>query len=161
MHLAAPALPEDEMTITRANVEAVLIKRTGHLLTVAGLDGTTVDGTNADLGDPIAFALAQIGITAASPTVPTTAEVATIPDADRYEFLALAELRTLQTILSHVLDLVNTEAGNRVDENSQLANGLQLRIDRLQLEIRRQYGWSAGTLEAGYAYQDLAQHGDD
>src|SRR5512136_2373867 len=145
------------MTITRANAEAVLIKRTGHLLTVAGLDGTTVDGTNADLGDPIAFALRQIGLTVATAGTPTTAEVATVPAADVDEFLDLAELRTLQTILQGVLDLVTTSAGQRVDEYSQLANGLQLRIDRKELEIRRVYGWTAGVIEAGYAYHDFAQ----
>ena len=41
------------MTLTRASVEAMLIRRAGKLLTVAGLDGATKDGTNADLGDPI------------------------------------------------------------------------------------------------------------
>ena len=68
------------MSLTRAYVEAILIKRCGHLLTVAGLDGTTVAGTNADLGDPIAFALRQLGVAVAVPAVPTTAEVATVAD---------------------------------------------------------------------------------
>ena len=149
------------MSLTRAYVEAVLIKRCGHLLTVAGLDGTTVAGTNADLGDPIAFALRQLGVAVAVPAVPTTAEVATVADDDQDQFLDLAEIRTLHTVLQHTLDLVNTEAGSRVDEYSQLANGLQLHIDRLQLQLRRLYGWTAGTLEAGYAYLDFATHGDD
>ena len=62
---------------------------------------------------------------------------------------------------AHALDLVNTEAGSRVDEYSQLANGLQNHIDRLQLQYRRLYGWTAGTLESGYAYLDFAAHGDE
>ncbi len=128
---------------------------------MAGLDGATVGGTNADLGDPIAFALRQLGIAVATPAVPTSAEVATVADTDHEEFFQLAELRCLQTILQHVLDLVNTEAGQRVDEYSQLAGGLQVRIGSLTEEIRRLYGWSAGAIEAGYATLDFAQHGDD
>jgi hypothetical protein len=149
------------MTITRANAEAVLIKRTGHMLTVAGLDGTTNGGTNADLGDPIAFALRQCGVAVATPATPTTAEVQALETEDQDPFFDLAELRVLETCLQHVLDLVNTEAGSRVDEYSQLANGLRLRIDRKLLQIRAAYGWSAGTIEAGYVYFDFATHGDD
>jgi hypothetical protein len=40
------------MVLTRANVEADLIDRTGAFLTVVGKDGTTVDGTNVNLNFP-------------------------------------------------------------------------------------------------------------
>ena len=149
------------MALTRATLEANLIRRIGHLLTVAGLDGTTVSGSNADLADPIAFALRELGVTVATLNNPTDAEVATVAADDHNQLLDVAEIRAMQTALNCVLDLVNTEAGNRVDEYSQLANGLQLRLDRAELRARRLYGWNAGTLEAGYAYHDLAQHADD
>ena len=149
------------MTLTRASVEAVLIRRAGKLLTVAGLDGATKDGTNADLGDPIAFGLRQLGVTVASPSSPTDAEVGNLADDDQDQFFDMAEIRILETVLNHVLDLVNTEAGSRVDEYSQLANGIQLRLDRAELRARRLYGWTAGTLEASYAYLELAQHGEE
>ena len=149
------------MSLTRANIEAVLIKRAGDLLTTAGLDGTTINGTNADLGDPIAFALRQIGVTVATPASPTDAEVAAASADDTDQLLDLAEIRILETVLQHVLDLVNTEAGQRVDEYSQLAAGLQKRIERAEARARSLYGWTATTLEAGYLYHDFAQHGDD
>jgi len=149
------------MALTRANIEAVLIKRTGDLLTTAGLDGTTAGGTNADLGDPIAFALRQIGVSVATPASPTDAEVAAASTDDTDQLLDLAEIRILETVLQHVLDLVNTEAGQRVDEYSQLAAGLQKRIERAEARANKLYGWTAGTLEAGYLYHDFAQHGDD
>ncbi len=149
------------MSLTRANIEAVLIKRCGHLLTVAGLDGTTVAGTNADLGDPIAFALRQIGVGVTTPTSPTDAEVASASTDDTDQLLDLAEIRTLETILQHLLDLVDTEAGARVDAYSQLAAGIQARLERAQAQAKALYGWTAGTLESGYAYLDFAQHGDD
>ena len=41
------------MSLTRATVEVALIARCGKLLTAVGLDGATVDGTNAALTDPI------------------------------------------------------------------------------------------------------------
>jgi len=149
------------MALTRATLEANLIRRIGHLLTVAGLDGTTVSGSNADLADPIAFALRELGITVATLNSPTDAEVATVAADDHNQLLDVAEIRAMQTALNCVLDLVNTEAGNRVDEYSQLANGLQLRLDRAELRARRLYGWTAGALEAGYATLDFAQHADD
>lgn len=103
------------MSLTRADIEAALIKRAGDLLTTAGLDGTTVNGTNADLGDPIAFALRQIGVTVATLTSPTDAEVAaasTATEGSTDQLLDLAEIRVLETVLQHILDLVNTEAGD-------------------------------------------------
>jgi len=149
------------MAITRANLEAILVKRAGKLMTVAGLDGTTVNGTNADLADPIAFSLRQLGVAVAAPGSPTDAEVANASTDDTDQLLDVAEIRILQTILNHVLDLVNTEAGQRVDEYSQMAAGIQQRIETKTEEARRLYGWTAGTLEASYLYHDFAQHGDD
>ena len=149
------------MSLTRANIEAVLIKRAGHLMTVAGMDGTTVAGTNADLGDPIAFALRQIGCSVATPASPTDAEVAALSTDDTDQLLDLAEIRTLDTILQHLLDLVDTQAGARADRYSQLAAGIQARLDRAIDNARRLYGFTAGTLEAGYACLDFAAHGDD
>lgn len=149
------------MSLTRANIEAVLIKRCGHLLTVAGLDGATAGGTNADLGDPIAFALRQIGCSVATPASPTDAEVASASTGDTDQLLDLAEIRVLETILQHLLDLVDTEAGARVDNYSQLAAGIQARLQRAQDQAKAIYGWTATTLEAGYAYLDFAAHGDD
>jgi len=146
------------MTVTRANAEALLIKRCGDLLTVASLDGTTVAGTNADLNDPIGFALRQVGGTVTTPTAVADADLATLAAADLDEFLDLAELRTLETVHSHLLDLVDTAAGQRHDEYSQLANGLQLKIDRLGLRIRQVYGWTATTAEAGFYTSAFTEH---
>jgi hypothetical protein len=141
------------MAITRANLEAVLIKRAGKLMTVAG--------TNADLADPIAFSLRELGITVATLNSPTDAEVASAGADDTNQLLDVAEIRILQTVLNHVLDLVNTEAGQRADEYGQLAAGIQQRLDRLEERARRLYGWTAGTLESSYIYHDFAQHGDE
>jgi len=146
------------MTITRANAEALLIKRCGDLLTVASLDGTTVAGANADLNDPIGFALRQVGLTVTTPTAVADADLAGLPDADLDEFLDLAELRTLETVHSHLLDLVDTAAGQRHDEYSQLANGLALKIDRLGLRLRQVYGWTAATVESGHFTAGFAEH---
>jgi hypothetical protein len=149
------------MALTRATVEANLVRRIGHLLTVAGLDGATVSGSNADLADPIAFALRELGIAVATLNNPTDAEVGTVATDDHNQLLGVAEIRAMQTALNCVLDLVNTEAGNRVDEYGQLANGLQKRLDDAEDRARRLYGWAAGVIEAGYATLDFAQHADD
>ncbi len=107
------------MAVTRANVENVLIHRAGALMTKASLDGTTVDGTNTDLADPIAWALRVSGYTSADITNPTTAEVAAAED-DIDEVVDYAELRTLENVLGN-LDDVDTTVGPRSESLSQLA----------------------------------------
>ena len=51
------------MALTRAAVEAVLLRRVGSLLEEVGLDGSTVN--NSDLNDPIGYAVRQVGGTVA------------------------------------------------------------------------------------------------
>lgn len=146
---------------TRAQAETILIKRVGDLLTQAGLDGTTHDGTNTDLADPIGYALRSLGHTTADPSSPTTAEVAAVAAADTDEFLSLAELRALETILSCVLDLVDTTVGPRREAYNQMADGLQAKIARLTQQLQQQYGSTLGDLEIGVIQLQIAQHSED
>ena len=144
------------MAVTRANVEAVLVYRLGPLMTKAGQDGTTVDGTNTDLADPIAWALRMAGYTTADITNPTTAEVALALD-DIDEVVDLAELRTLENILGN-LDDVDTTVGPRDEKLSQLAAQVQELIALKRARNEGLYGHGAPLLDTGTLTYEFAEH---
>lgn len=83
------------MAITRAQVETILIARVGGWLTLSSLDGTTSDGTNAALNDPIGFAIRLLGGTTDNPALVDDADLATVDDADLDKLLDIAEYRVL------------------------------------------------------------------
>ena len=144
------------MAVTRANVENVLIKRLGPLMTKAGQDGTTVDGSNTDLADPIGWALRTAGYTTADITNPTTAEVADAED-DIDQVVDLAEYRGLENILGN-LDDVDVTVGPRSEKLSQLATQVQKRLDDVKDRVEDLYGYGAAALEVGVITYEFAEH---
>ena len=144
------------MALTRANAEVILIRRVGALLTAADLDGTTVDGTNVDLNDPIASALRQLGYTVASAVLVADTDLDDLAAADYNAFFDLAELRAKKNILGN-LTLVDITAGPRSECLSQLAEQLRKDIDALQEDIKTDYNIGVGTLEAGIVTLDFME----
>ena len=144
------------MAISRANVENVLVARVGPLMTKAGMDGTTVDGTNTDLSDPIAWALRQAGYSVADITNPTTAEVALALD-DVDEVVDLGELRTLESVAGN-LDDVDVTVGPRSEELSQLSVQVEKRIERVQARVEELYGHGAPVFDTGTITYEFAEH---
>lgn len=136
------------MTLTRASVESVLIRRTGTLLTAASLDGTTISGSNADLNDPIASALRQCGLTVANIGNVADSDLAALADSDIDKLLDLAELRVLESCLGN-LDLVDVKAGPIEEKLGQVGARLEAAITRKRTAITRTYGIGLGTLSAG------------
>lgn len=130
---------------TRSQVEKLLLQRTGQLLTKVGLDGTTSDGTNENLADPIGWALSKLSAPPADPTEPIDAEVAAV--GNLYALLDLAELRTLENILGN-MDLVTAEVGPRREEYNDLAKRLLARIPAKRKEIEKEYGIALGEQKA-------------
>lgn len=143
------------MSVTRAAVETVLIRRTGKLLTAASLDGTTVDGLNDDLTDPLSEALRQLGYPA-SLTAPDVTQVA---DDEIGQLLDVAELRTLENIAGN-LDLVDVKSGPEWEYLDQLRKGVEMRITRKRTANERAYGTGLGSLTAGVLTLDFQQHND-
>lgn len=143
------------MAITRANAEAILIGRLGTLMTEAGLDGTTVDGTNADLNDPFASALRSMGYAVADITNVSDVDLSALAEEDYNEFLDRAELRVLETIEGNYV-LVDITAGPRSEKLSQLLDHVRARKDQLWEKIKEEHGTVA--LEAGYIEQVFAEH---
>jgi hypothetical protein len=136
------------MAHTRASIEAILIGRCGRLLVAAELDGTTVDGTNADLNDPIGWAIRQLGGAVASIGTVADADLAAIADDDTDALLDLAELRTLENTLGN-LDLVDIQEGPERQALGQIGARLERAIVRKRAQIERDHGIGLGTITAG------------
>lgn len=145
------------MTITRANAEAVLVRRIGRKMTAAGLDGSTANGTNGDLNDPLATALLDMGL--------TVQDIANVADADLVavdnipELLDRAELRALESVIGN-LDAVNISIGPRSESLGQLSDQCEQAVNRLQAKIAAKYG-TAASLEGGSLSLDFAEKFDD
>ena len=145
------------MSLTRANTEQILIRRCGKLLTAAGLDGTTVAGNNADLNDPLGWALRKSGYSVASVAAIADADLAAVSADDTDKLLDLAELRALETILGN-LDDVDITLGQRSESLSQLSAQVEKKLTRLQARVEKAYGVGIGTLQAGMITNLFAEH---
>lgn len=146
-------------TVSRANVEAILVKRTGPLLTRVGM-AVTFAGANADLNDPIGWGLRQAGYTVADISVVTDADLVGLATADTDKFLDLAELRVLQTISGNWAG-VDTQLGPRSESLNQFRIAIEERIDRKQKQIEQLYGIGTPTLEAGLLTIEFAEHTEE
>jgi hypothetical protein len=147
------------MALTRANVETILVKRCGALMTAAGL-ATTYAGANADLNDPIGYAIRKCGGAVASVAAVADSDLAGI-SADKYDqLLDLAELRTLESIVGN-LDDVNITVGPHSEQLADLSARVQKRIETKRAEIQKEYGIGAGALEAGVIGLDFMQKDDE
>jgi hypothetical protein len=148
------------MAITRANVEVILIRRCGGLLTAAGLDGTTVTGTNVDLNDPIGYGIRFVGGAVTAITLVADADLSGISADDYDALLDAAEVRALESVLGN-LDDVNIKVGQLEEDRSDLAERVQKTLERKRTQLERTYGLGVSTLEAGMMTLDFATKGDD
>lgn len=143
------------MSVTRANVEAILVKRLGPWLTAAGL-ATTTAGSNADLNDPIAQALLQAGYTVASITSVADADLSGVAAADVPKVLDLAELRTLETIYQ-AWTAVDVTGLGYAQKDDQFGARIQAAITRKLAQIASRYGVGRGSLAAGVIALDYQE----
>ena len=136
------------MSLTRAQVETILVQRIGGWLTNAGLAVTTA-GSNASLNDPIGYGIRIAGGSVSSYALVADADVVTVADADLDMLLDVAELRALENVLSNFA-LVDAKAGPVEAKSSQFADRLMKVIDRLRAQLAIRYGIeSALLLQAG------------
>lgn len=145
------------MTLTRANTEFLVQARVGALMTAADMDGTTVDGTNADFNGPIGRAIRGLGHSVASAVLVADADVAAVTGAETDEFLDAVTLHTLEAILGN-LDDVDITTGPRSEKLSQLAAQVERKIARLRKAMEAEYGYGAAVPEVGYITLQIAEH---
>jgi len=148
------------MSLSRANIESILIRRCGRMLTACGLDGTTINGSNADLNDPIAWAIKQLGGSVAARTSVADSDIATVAAEDEEALLDLAELRTLESALTN-LDATDIRVGDREEKLDQLSKRLESTIARKRSQIQRDHGLGLGTLSAGVLTLGFQQHNNE
>ncbi|MBN1815320.1 MAG: hypothetical protein JXA14_26045 [Anaerolineae bacterium] len=139
---------------TRAQVETIIVKRCGPMMTLATMDGMTVDGTNADLNDPIGWSVRALGGTVSNPTSVSAADVATVSSEYLDQLLDLTELRTLRSVLTN-LELVDIDVGPRSEKFSQLVERIAARIAELSVDLA---AWLLPGLEDGILSLDFAEH---
>lgn len=141
------------MALTRAQAEAILVRRVGRLMTAASMDGATTNGSNRDFNDPLGWAIVQAGGSVAARNLVTTADLAT---ADDDAVLDLAELRVLESIAGN-LALVDVTFGPHKESLGQLGTRLELLIARKRKQVARDHGVGASALEAGVITLGFAQ----
>jgi hypothetical protein len=139
---------------SRAEVEAIMVRRCGPVMEVAGM-AVTYTGSNIDLADPIGWGLRQLDYD--SSINPTTGEVAAVTSADFDEFLDYVNLALLENISTN-LDAVDTTLGPRSEKLDQLAGRVEGRLTRLLEKMRVEYGYGIGTAVLGTMTQEFAEH---
>ena len=140
------------MSITRAHAEFLTCAGVGPLMVAAGMDGTTVDGTNTDLNGPIGRAVRDLGHSVTTAVLVADADVAQVTDAQTDEFLDRVVLHTLNAVLTN-LDDVDLQVGPRSEKLSQLAAQIERRIKRLEASLD---AWMSGS---SYISMEFAEHG--
>jgi hypothetical protein len=148
------------MALTRSDAESLLIALIGPLFTEVGLDGTTEDGSNADLNSPLYFGLGKVSVTVDDITLVGDADMARLASADYQEFLDWAELRCFENAFN-AATTVDITLGPHSESLSQLADRLQHRIDKKREQVESDYGEGDTLLEAGEIDLDFAAQGDD
>ena len=136
------------MTLSRASIEAVLVQRCGALMIKAGLDGVTINGTNASLNDPIGRGLRAIGSPPADLAAVDDSDLAVVTDDLVDALLDVAELRALENISGN-LDDVAVTVGPRSEQRNQLADQVLRKIERLTAKVQLEYGIGLGKLSPG------------
>lgn len=122
---------------TRANIEAILVKRCGSMMSLVNMAVTTV-GSNADLNDPIGYALRWGGYTVADISTVSDSDIDEIEDTDLDMVLDVAELRILQSVQGNYT-LVDITNGPESEKFSQTAAVLKERIATLKSHVDEMY----------------------
>lgn len=144
------------MALTRANLESILIRRTGKRMTFVALDGTTATGANADLNDPIRSALRALGYAVASATAVADADLSPVDSDDEEALIDVAELRTLESILGNC-DMVNLRVGQRDEALSDFAASLEKAIARKSADVKARHGIGLTSLTGGAINLDFQE----
>jgi hypothetical protein len=137
------------MGLTRAAAEAILVGRCGKILALAGLDGTTVDGTNPDLADPIRSGLASLGLATATVGAVVDADLAAIASETLDQLLDVAEVRALESALGN-LDQPDQEASlNNYQYLGRLRDSIEKTVARKRTQAVQKYNFGQGAVSSG------------
>lgn len=133
------------MSITRAQIESVLVSRCKKRMAFVGFAITT-NGNNTDLNDPICNALQIMGINPANIASVADSDLVTVTEAAK--LCDLAEVRLLENILGNS-DKVTLQAASGTEHFSNFNEALEKIIARKQKELQTKYGIGLGSLSSG------------
>lgn len=136
--------------MTRAEVETTVLRVCGKWLTAVGLDGTTTNGTNPDIGIAIASALRALRLTVSNPTSPSDADIALVSDARLDLFLSIVLLRAIQAAIRNCTDVTTTHGIDKQDL-SDLADRMQKEAASLAKELADLYGYGKSGMRGSAA----------
>lgn len=125
--------------LTRAGFESVLIARVGRKMAAAGLDGTTKDGTNADLNDPIRRAVQSMGVATADPVTVADGDLASFSGFPAEKLFDLAHVAVLHNILGNWA-YVDQQTGQDYQNLNQFADQVRQEIASLEARLEKPYG---------------------
>jgi hypothetical protein len=141
---AAPVWP------SVAACEELLIRGARETFDLAGMDASTVNGSNRDLGPPIAAALRLVGVRPASPLRPTDAELALVEQAAEPAFLLACRAEALEAALGRLHARVDLMIGGGAGNSyslSQAAKSIAATIARLRVQFQQWYEGGSGRTE--------------
>ena len=130
------------MAITVSQTETLLGQRVGKLLAAVGLNETS-----SDMADAITYALRELGYSVTNHAMPSNDDLASVTDANVTEFLDIAELRQLETLLNEVSVKVTVAVGPRREELSHVSDILAKIIEQKRKQLQAEYGRGLSTLE--------------
>jgi len=139
------------MSLTRETLDVILIARTGALLTTVGKDGSTDDGSNTDLVDPIRAALKTLGYSVSDFTTVTDTDLAGVAADDEEALIDVAELKILDNVIyPGAAALVDISVGPRRESLSQFSKHIESMLEKKVAAVNDAYGSLFGdSLEAG------------
>ena len=170
-HITTSLGREDDRTIfitcqdsaslsVRSSVESAMVHRRGKVMIRVGFDGTTYDGTNADLTDSLTSAIRLLGGSIATRGFVTDADIATIPSEYADAINDATELYLIASVRGQMLD-VDIVTGPFAAKLSQLAVRLFEDWKALKKKLEEDFGIGGIQAEVGVIEQNFAAHGDE
>lgn len=144
---------------TRAQIEAVLVRRRRKQMVFVGMDAVTVDGTNSDLTDSIGSAILFTGGSVTDITAVTDADLLTIPDLNKNAVYDVAEMYLISSIRSSITS-VDEVTGPFAAKLSQLPDRLLADWKLLKQKIEDDWNLGGPDVEVGTILQDFATHNE-
>ena len=144
------------MPLTRAQAEAALIGMAGRSMAACNLDGTTRDGTNADLNWPLTYSMIELGLAVVDPSAVSDADLAAVRADGLNQLLDVAKLRVLEACLDN-LDDVSVQTMDSMEKAGEFRSGLETSIERQACRCRRQYGVGLAAPTGGTMTLDFAE----
>lgn len=133
--------------MNRTQLETVIARRCGSMLTAAGML-ITPQSHSDDLSDPIGWALRTLGVTPSDPTSPSDTEVASIASALTDKLLDYTELRALQNAATRYVAVDESSEGQSISHD-QLRKAIEQAAERKRVSIEQTYGVITPPLRTG------------